>query len=298
MPRPPRIFIPRGYYHVVLRGNHQEPLFGAPDDRSALDSIVAGAIQQHAATVHGYCWMTNHLHAIVQISDRPLGELMQSIAMRYSRYRHKTLSTTGHLFERRYRAKVIDVDAYFLTALRYVHMNPVAAGIVDHPADYPWSSHRAFLGMRIVPWLTVDFGLRMFDADIAKAREAYAEFIGAYVPSDGEDLEGEFTDAPEKPSNWEDPSANTARSPVRRANTLTLEQLLDALCSEYGVSAELLSSRTKSHRVTAIRAAFATQAIDLHGATVAEVARFLQRDAGSLSRLIRRHRMTRQRDGQ
>lgn len=296
MPRPPRIFVPRGYYHVVLRGNHQEPLFGAPEDRNALDSIVAGVIQRQAAKVHGYCWMTNHLHAIVQISDRPLGELMQAIAMRYSRYRHKALCTTGHLFERRYRAKVIDVDAYFLTALRYVHMNPVAARMVDHPADYPWSSHRAFLGMRTVPWLTVDFGLAMFDADVAKARKAYAEFIGASVPCDSEDLEREFTDASQKPNSWEESPANIPRSPGSRGNTLTLERVVGVFCSEYGASAELLLSSRKSHDVTALRAAFAIQAIDMHGATLSEVARFLQRDAGALSRLISRHRSTR-RDG-
>jgi putative transposase len=289
MPRPPRIFVPCGYYHVVLRGNHQEPLFGAPDDRDVLDSIVAGAIQQHAAKVHGYCWMTNHLHAIVQISNRPLGELMQNIAMRYSRYRHKTLRTTGHLFERRYRAKVIDADAYFLTALRYVHMNPVVARMVDHPADYPWSSHRAFLGMRAIPWLTVDFGLSMFGADIAKARKAYADFIGAYVASDSEDPEQEFANESEKPSSRKEPAANIPRSPDRRVSALTLEQFVRVFCSEYGVSIELLSSRAKSHRVTAIRAAFATQAIDLHGASLAEIARLLQRDAGSLSGLISRH---------
>jgi hypothetical protein len=62
--------------------------------------------------------MTNHLHALVQIGDRPLGKIMQRISMRYSRYRHKSLRTTGHLFERRYKARLVDVDAYFLTLLR------------------------------------------------------------------------------------------------------------------------------------------------------------------------------------
>lgn len=143
MPRPPRLHVPGGCYHVILRGNHREPLFGSPADRTALNEIVASVIERFDARVHAFCWMTNHLHALLQIADRPLNQIMQRIAMRYSRHRHKVLRTTGHLFERRYKARLVDVDAYFLTLLRYFHLNPVRAGIVSDPGDYPWTSHRA-----------------------------------------------------------------------------------------------------------------------------------------------------------
>ena len=89
------------------------------------------------ARLHAYCWMGNHLPALVQIGDQPLGKLMQRIAMRFSRYRHRALQTTGHLFERRYKAWLIDVDEYFLTLLRHIHLNPVKAQRVADPADYP-----------------------------------------------------------------------------------------------------------------------------------------------------------------
>jgi putative transposase len=293
MPRPPRIFVPGAYYHVTLRGNHQEALFGSPDDRDALDAIVADAIKRHAARVHAYCWMTNHLHAVVQISDRPLGALMQSIAMQYSRHRHKVLCTTGHLFERRYWAKVIDVDSYFLAALRYVHLNPVAACLVDDAGAYPWSSHRAFLGLRIIPWLTTDFGLAMFDPDIAKARRGYAEFMSAHVASEGEWPAPEPTHAPEKSRNGTQPPTHTSRSAGPPASTLTLSQFADAFCSEYCIGIDVLRARTKTRSVTAIRAEFAARAVELHQGTLSEVARFLQRDACSLSRLIARHHIRR-----
>lgn len=147
MPRPPRLHVPGAYYHVVLRGNHREALFGSPTDRQVLDEIVADALAHFSSRIHAYCWMTNHLHALLQIADRPLGKIMQRIAQRYARYRHKALRTSGHLFERRYKAKLVDVDAYFLALLRYIHLNPVKAHLVTDPADYPWSSHRAFLGL-------------------------------------------------------------------------------------------------------------------------------------------------------
>jgi hypothetical protein len=121
--------------------------------------------------------MSNHLHRLLQVADEPLGAIMQRIAMRYARHRHKCLQTTGHLFERRYRAQLVDSDAYFLTALRYIHQNPVAANRVADPAHYPWSSHRAYLGIETVAWVTTEFGLSLFGADRHKTRLSYAKFI-------------------------------------------------------------------------------------------------------------------------
>jgi putative transposase len=148
MPRLPRLYVPGGCYHVILRGNHRENIFASADDRLALNAIVAEAIGKYHARVHAFCWMSNHLHALIQIADIPLGQVVQRIAMRYSRYRHKALHTTGHLFERRHRAFLVDVDTYFLTLLRYIHLNPVEAGMVKMTDDYPWSSHHAYLARR------------------------------------------------------------------------------------------------------------------------------------------------------
>jgi putative transposase len=171
------LHVPNGFYHAVLRGNHREALFDAAADRLALNDIVADVINRFGARVHAFCWMSNHLHTLLQIADRPLGEIMQPIAMRYARHRHKILRTTGHLFERRYRAELVDTDAYFLELLRYIHLNPVAAGIVTDPALYPWSSHKLYLGIEALPWVTTEFGLSLFAADDQHSRLSYAEFV-------------------------------------------------------------------------------------------------------------------------
>jgi REP element-mobilizing transposase RayT len=84
-----------GFYHVTLRGNHQEDLFAAPEGRKVLNDIVAEALPVHGARCHAFCWMTNHLHAFMQVGDAPLGPLVQRIAVRYARYRHKQLDTKG-----------------------------------------------------------------------------------------------------------------------------------------------------------------------------------------------------------
>ena len=112
MPRPPRIHVGGGFYHVTLRGNHAQPIFFQPADRVTLESIVADTIPRCGARVHAYCWMTNHIHLLVQVGEIPLGRVILRIASRYARTVQARLYTTGHLFERRYHSVLVDADAY------------------------------------------------------------------------------------------------------------------------------------------------------------------------------------------
>src|SRR5882724_7664036 len=154
MPRLPRLHAPGAFYHVILRGNHREALFGSHHDRVALNNIVAAALERQQARLHIFCWMTNHLHALVQIGEAPLAVLMHRIARPYARYRQRQLRTTGHLFERRYKAWLVDADMYFVALLRYIHLNPVKARMVATVDECPWSSHSAYAGTATLPWLT------------------------------------------------------------------------------------------------------------------------------------------------
>src|SRR5882724_5456528 len=173
MPRLPRLHVPGGHYHVVLRGNHRQALFDCSADRIALNAIVAQALERDGARHLVWLVMTNHLHALIQVGDRPLGSLMHRIARRYSRYRHRQLRVTGHLFERRYKAWLVDADTYFIALVRYIHLNPLKAQMVSNIDDYPWSSHLAYLGLRTESWLTVDFGLSLLESTVEHARRAY-----------------------------------------------------------------------------------------------------------------------------
>lgn len=146
MPRRPRLHVPGAYYHVTLRGNHRIDIFFRAADRRRLDEIMADALEHTQTHLHAYCWMSNHIHLLVQVADRPLAALMQRVGSRFARLMQKELTTTGHLFENRYHALLVDVDHYFLELLRYIHLNPVRARIVTKSEDYRWSSHRVYLG--------------------------------------------------------------------------------------------------------------------------------------------------------
>jgi len=289
MPRPPRLHVSGGCYHVVLRGNHQESLFGSAADRRVFNDIVADALAKFDARIHAFCWMTNHVHALVQVADRPLGKIVKCIATRYARNRHKTLDTSGHLFERRHKAKLVDVDTYFLTLLRYIHLNPVKAGMVNDPSDYPWSSHRAYLGAESVSWLTTDFGLSLFSANLVQARIAYERFILQSRDEDYEDLELESHPDDSRILGTDQFIARIPRLPYKPRSLLTLNQLAESLCAEHHINTELLRSLSRARHLASIRVAFSTQAIERGIATLSEIARFMNRDHSSLCRLLARH---------
>lgn len=123
--------------------------------------------------------MTNHVHAIVQVADRPLGGLVQLVASRYARHFQKRVPTTGHLFERRHGARVITDTEYLLQAVRYTHLNPVSAGMVADPRDYPWSSHRHYLSGGGPAWLRSDYILGKWGPTRREALAAYLAHLGS-----------------------------------------------------------------------------------------------------------------------
>ena len=177
MPRSPRIHAPGAMYHVTLRGNHRQDIFFTPADRSLLTHIIRDILVDCGAQLHAYCYMTNHVHALLQVSDTPLSKIMLLMAGRYARRVQARLETTGHLFEKRYHALLVDADEYLLALLRYIHLNPVRASLVSSPDEYPWSSHHAYLGRRYEPWLTTQFALRMLGTDRQRATAAYESLI-------------------------------------------------------------------------------------------------------------------------
>ncbi len=289
MPRPPRLHVPGACYHVVLRGNHQESLFGSAADRNVLNDIVADVLTRFDCRIHAFCWMVNHLHALLQIADCPLGKIMQRIAARYSRYRHKALNTSGHLFERRHRAKLVDVDTYFLTLLRYIHLNPVKAKIVNDPSDYPWSSHRAFLGAESISWLTTGFGLSLFSDDLVQARIAYERFVLEPREEADEDLDLKAHPGDSRILGTDQFIADIPLVSRKPHSPLTLEQFAESLCAQHHINADLLRSPSRTRYLASIRVAFSIQAIERRVATLCEIARFLNRDPSSLTKLLGRH---------
>jgi hypothetical protein len=233
--------------------------------------------------------MTNHLHALVQVSDIPLGAVMQRIAQRYSRHRHSRMRTTGHLFERRYKAWLVDVDMYFVALLRYIHRNPLKARMVTKLDDYPWSSHHAYSGATEISWLTVEFGLSLLGSSIEAARAAYRALINQ--PSfASEDRLHDDANPQDARILGTDRFLSTLKVAVYTPkSTETLEEFARNLCDKHGASLQLVCSRSRQRNLTPLRVEIAREAIDRRIATLSEVAAFFKRDPASLSELLARH---------
>jgi len=290
MPRPPRLHVPGGFYHVTLRGNHQEDIFGTPDDREVLNEIVAEALPVHGARIHAFCWMTNHLHALTQVGDTPLGPLVQRIAARYSRYRHKQLRTKGHLFERRHDATLVQTDLYFVTLLRYIHLNPTDAGIAKSAEDYAWSSHRAYLGLENITWLTMDFGLSMFGKVDDVARRHYSLMVRGELYASEQSVLSQVNPNDSRVLGSDEFLATLKQFKFKARSRLTLEALIAQVCKQHKVSVEAVLSASKLRTLSAARAEIAHRAIDERIASLRAVGRALNRCPTVIAKLARRFR--------
>ncbi len=149
MPRQPRLDLPGIVQHVVQRGNDRQPCFFTDIDRQRYLQDLRELALAHACQVHAYVLMTNHVHLLVTPGQSgALACMMQALGRRYVRYVNDHYRRTGTLWEGRYKACLVDGDDHLLRCYRYIELNPVRAGMVADPADYPWSSHRAnALGM-------------------------------------------------------------------------------------------------------------------------------------------------------
>lgn len=155
MARLPRYFVEGQAQHVIQRGNNREPIFACEEDYRFYLDCLRDAAERHGVAIHAYVLMTNHVHLLVTPESKDsLGKTLQSLGRRYVQYFNSSYDRTGTLWEGRYRATLIDGERYLLTCMRYIELNPVRAGMVTHPADYPWSSHGANALGREHPMLT------------------------------------------------------------------------------------------------------------------------------------------------
>jgi REP element-mobilizing transposase RayT len=179
MARKPRLHVPGGLYHVILRGNARQDVFFVPGDRHFFYELLAEGVTRFGYRVHAFCLMTNHLHLALQAGGESLSAGMQNLSFRYTQYLNARLGRVGHVFQGRFKAFLVDQDRYGLALIRYVHLNPVRASMVRQPGAYRWSSHRAYLGEEALPWLTTDWVLGQFTLRLAVARARFAAFVEA-----------------------------------------------------------------------------------------------------------------------
>jgi putative transposase len=157
MSRPLRIEFEGAVYHVTARGDRREAIYRDDADRHLHLDVLAQAMDRFDAQALAYCQMGNYYHVVLHTRQANLSRLMRHVNGVYTQAFNRRHGLVGHLFRGRFKAVLVDRDGYLLALCRYVERNPVAAGLVEHPRDWPWSSCRAHLGLDPTPsWLDSD----------------------------------------------------------------------------------------------------------------------------------------------
>jgi REP element-mobilizing transposase RayT len=180
MARPLRLEYPGALYHVTTRGNRRETIFTDDKDRKTWLALLKQTLSRFDATVYAYCLMGNHYHIVLMTRQPNLSRLMRQQNGVYTQRYNRRHGQTGHVFQGRFKAILVDRDAYFLEVCRYVDLNPVRAGLVRRPEEWAWSSYRAHAGqVRSPNWLDSGSLYRQL-VSRALRREgpaAYAHFV-------------------------------------------------------------------------------------------------------------------------
>lgn len=142
MARLPRFVIPGQPQHVIQRGNNRDVIFITDEDYQFYLQKLGDACKKFDCDIHAYVLMTNHVHLLITPhSENGISKVMQYIGRYYVQYFNFQYQRTGTLWEGRYKSTLLDSESYLLTCSRYIELNPVRAGIVKDPAEYPWSSY-------------------------------------------------------------------------------------------------------------------------------------------------------------
>ena len=182
MPRHARLDTPGALHHVMLRGNNRGDLFVDDLDRKKFLDRLGQVVENGKCSVYAFALMSNHVHILLRSGNIGIATVMRKLLTWYAIYFNRRHRRTGHLFENRYKSILCEEDPYFLELVRYIHLNPVRAGMVaDMNAldRYPWSGHRVIVGKETFRWMDRDFILLQFGKTKGKAAEAYSAFISA-----------------------------------------------------------------------------------------------------------------------
>ena len=180
VPRPHRMFTPNGIYHVFARGSNREALYSADGDHIAFEERLGGVVRAYELRCAAWVQMTNHYHAILQTPDARLSDALRDLHGGYSRLYCRAHGRDAHVFKNRFRAVEIETEAQFLTAMRYLHLNPCRAGLCDSPEAWLWSSYPATIGnVREPAFLSLELLLGILGPEPSEAQARYRRFVEA-----------------------------------------------------------------------------------------------------------------------
>jgi putative transposase len=287
MARKPRIHYPGAFYHVMLRGNAKQTIFYDQEDIRHFEKILGQGLERYNLRLCAYCWMKNHVHMALQVSDIPLSKMMQSLSQRYTNWFNRRYDRVGHLFQGRYRAILVDEEGYLRDIIRYIHLNPVRAQLVNDPLDYPESSHRTYLSSdKVSRGICVDPALKLFGQTQENARIKYRHFMGQLLDEEYLELlrKGGTDGHILGDDNFVQKVFHHAED--QSVSDISFDALTALVAEKYNLFSQNILSKNRSRPVVEARAVVALLAVDCTRHTLKEVSQYLGREISTMSRQV------------
>lgn len=289
MARRPRLEVEGGLYHLITRGVDRRDIFHDRGDFERFITLLGTQKDKLPFYLYAYCLMTNHIHLLIERRTDDVGRIMHRVLTGYTQYYNRKYRRSGHVLQGRHKAILCQSDPYLAELVRYIHLNPVRAKMVERVEDYPYNSHRAYIGLEAVGIVDVDPVLRRFGPKKELARERYLQFMGAGIGLGSQDrfyktehgLLGseEFVDEMIHRMGEFVPKG----TPEAVTTAFDGEGLVAAVEEVFGVAAADFCGKAKGERIGAAKEALIVTGRRL-GATVTALARLTGLNVATVSR--------------
>jgi putative transposase len=320
MPRNARLDVPGALHHIIVRGINKAPIFKDDQDKTRFLERLSDTITQGKSKVYAWVLMTNHVHLLFKSGKEGISAVMRKQLTWYAQYFNRRHGRTGHLFENRYKSILCDEETYLLALIRYIHVNPIRAKIIQTMEEldrYPWTGHRAIIGKADYPWMDIDVVLSEFGSRRKKAILEYRRFVregigegrnpaltgGGLIRSQGgwsqvmamrrrggkEEYDerilggGDFVTA-----IFKETEDRQLRQTKHKRSGQTIQKIIEAECRDRQINERELKAGGKRGPVSAVRAVIAYRCREELGASAAEIARHLGVSTSCAVRAIER----------
>jgi REP element-mobilizing transposase RayT len=316
MPRKARLDVSGALHHIMVRGISKTDIFGDDQDRTRFLERLGVTVMDGQCTVYAWALMTNHVHILFKSGKQGISSVMRRLLTWYAQYYNRRHKRTGHLFENRYKSILCDEDNYLLALVRYIHLNPLRAGIVKTIEElnrYPWSGHRTIVGKTTYPWMDTEYVLAQFGNTRRKALHEYRSFMregvgqghikeltgGGLIRSQGgwsqvlslqrrgqkEDFDERILGGGDFVHNiLKEAEENQLRQVKAKRGGKTIQKIIEEECRKEGISIMELKGGGKRRKVSDTRARIAVRGRDELGLTAAAIARQVGVNTSAITR--------------
>ncbi len=323
MPRQARLDAPGALHHVIIRGIEKKSIVDDVRDRKEFISRIGSLSTEEKATIYAWALMSNHAHFLLRSGPGGLSRFMRRLLSGYAIYYNHRHRRHGYLFQNRFKSIICEEDAYFKELVRYIHLNPIRARMVQNMSKldrYPWCGHAAIMGNRRLDWQARDYVLRWFGKKEKEATKNYRTYVqegiavgerpdlvgGGLIRSLGGwsnvismrrhgDRElsdqrilgsGDFVESVIKESD----EIGKRQFPANKRQKL-IGKIIQEICDERDVNIEEIISGSRRRFVSETRRIIAGRLVNEYGTPISEVARRVGVTTSAVSKMIN-HRIT------